>query len=286
MQRSSRKYTRLDCGLSSSLYMSCYSETCDHRPATTTTASAPLLDDKSSGGDVFYPIADPQSNVRFYIGSGLGGVGQKGDALEGEDGSLLDGSVRNPSRRLSNVSEASSAFDCLSQHSVFEEECLYGLQKMLTRTLNRQIPALMESTGSPVSLLGLADALPAIISDLLHLSEEEPYGVRGANLIVSLERQPPTSWAARNWIRKSSAQTRDSDTRKLVSSTHSFDSTSLGTIKICPETLTTFELLLTLREEQSLALFIKNWMSANIFKSKQTLVIKPQFSLVKRKLYR
>ena len=44
---------------------------------------------------MFYPIADPQSNVRFYIGSGLGGVGQKGDALEGEDGSLLDGSVRS-----------------------------------------------------------------------------------------------------------------------------------------------------------------------------------------------
>jgi len=285
MQRSSRKYTRLDCGLSSSLYMSCYSETCDHRPATT-TASAPLLDDKSSGGDVFYPIAAPQSDVRFYIGSGWGGVGQKGDVGESEDGSLLDGSVRNPSRRLSNVSEASSAFDCLSQHSVFEEECLYGLQKMLTRTLNRQIPALMESTGSPVSLLGLAEALPAIISDLLHLSEEEPYGVRGANLIVRLDRQPPTSWAARNWIRKSSAHARDSDTRKLVSSTHSFDSTSLGTIKICPETLTTFELLLTLREGQSLALLIKNWMSANIFKSKQTLVIKPQFSLVKRKLYR
>jgi len=285
MQRSSRKYTRLDCGLSSSLYMSCYSETCDHRPATT-TASAPLLDDKSSG-EVFYPIAAlPQSDVRFYIGSGSVGAGQKGDVAESEDGSLLDGSVRNPSRRLSNVSEASSAFDCLSQHSVFEEECLYGLQKMLTRTLNRQIPALMESTGSPLSLLGLADALPAIISDLLHLSEEEPYGVRGANLIVRLERQPSTSWAARNWIRKSSAQARDSDTRKLVSSTHSFDSTSLGTIKICPETLTTFELLLTLREEQSFALLIKNWMSANIFKSKQTLVIKPQFSLVKRKLYR
>ena len=59
-----------------------------------TWITAPLLDDKSSG-DVFYPIAAPQSDVRFYIGSGLGGVGQKGDVGESEDGSLLDGSVRS-----------------------------------------------------------------------------------------------------------------------------------------------------------------------------------------------
>ena len=45
---------------------------------------------------MFYPIAAlPQSDVRFYIGSGSVGAGQKGDVGESEDGSLLDGSVRS-----------------------------------------------------------------------------------------------------------------------------------------------------------------------------------------------
>jgi len=192
--------------------------------------------------------------------------------------------------------------------SCYEEECHFGLQKLLSHSLKEQAMSLFCSHfGAGTSVLGLTEVLPSVITQLLHLSEDEPYGIRGANLTLVLDR--PTSSSSRASSRKSSVMS-------TTSSSSSGNSTSsggggsgngscnaasvglnggnrnelaecdvLGTMKLCYETVTTFELILTLREGRNLAVSIRNWM-ANVFRSKQVVVIEPSFTLHKKKLYR
>jgi len=279
MQRSDRKFN--NCGLPSSLYLTCYPESLSenaHRAASNSSMAA-----GSSDNDVFHHseygghhrrgtaaaparmAVDKNANVgdesvKFYIGE------------DNEDG------LMEPSHT-----------DSLS---LYEEECQYGLQKVLTQSLNCQILGLLASNfGLSTSVIGLADVLPAIVNDLLHLAEDEPYGVRGANLIVQLDKSPQRQPASQATGRKSSVMSTTSSASvnssdELPHEPHPAETSLLGTLKLCTETVTTFELILTLREGKNLAVLIRNWMAANVFKSKQIVVIEPQFTLRKKKLYR
>lgn len=189
--------------------------------------------------------------------------------------------------------------------SIYEEECHFGLQKLLSHNLTEQVSSLFGCNfGSETSVLGLSEVLPSVIDELLHMCEDEPYGVRGANLTLVLERPRPrrrgttsvsTSSSSASSSRKSSVMSNSSGgssagkAAALDTDVNANNQANcplvLGSIKMCYETVTTFELILTLREGRNLAVSIRNWM-ANVFRSRQILVIEPNFHLLKRKLYR
>jgi hypothetical protein len=46
------------------------------------------------------------------------------------------------------------------------------------------------STTSLVAFLGLSSTLASAVNDILRLSEEEPYGIRGASIILKFRLDP------------------------------------------------------------------------------------------------
>merc|ERR1712029_241652 len=271
MLRSDRMFN--NCGLPSSLYLKCYPESLSENAHRAASNSSMLDNDvfhhSEYGGEhrgAGRTIQDKNAKtdgVKFYIG---------------EDEEVMGDSATPAVRQSDSL-------------SLYEEECQYGLQKVLTKSLNYQFLGLFASNfGLSTSVIGLTEVLPPIVNDLLHLSEDEPYGVRGANLIVRMDKSPG---AGRSSVRKSSVMSSTASSASVNSghsdenhSDHPLDTKILGTLKLCMETVTTFELILTLREGKNLAVLIRNWMAANVFKSKQIVVIEPQFTLRKKKLYR
>lgn len=264
-----------NCGLSSSVYQNCYSDSLADNARSASVCSIQTMEMSESECQ-----SDSKANyhrskeVTFYIGSTSGADEDMGHESE-ED-------------------------DC---GSCYEEECHFGLQKLLSHSLKEQAMSLFCSHfGVGTSVLGLTEVLPSVITQLLHLSEDEPYGIRGANLTLVLDR--PTSSSSRASSRKSSVMSTTSSRSSAGNGStassssgngNSFndnqhhnelsESNVLGTMKLCYETVTTFELILTLREGRNLAVSIRNWM-ANVFRSKQVVVIEPSFTLHKKKLYR
>jgi len=270
-----------NCGLSSSVYQTCYSDSLMDNARSASVCSIQTMEMSESES---HPAEKTTTNnnraagkeVTFYIGS-----------IEAADEDV----------EIEDESE-----DC---GSCYEEECHFGLQKLLSHSLKEQAMSLFCSHfGVGTSVLGLTEVLPSVITQLLHLSEDEPYGIRGANLTLVLDR--PTSSSSRASSRKSSVMSTTSSSSSAGNGNGSTASSSsgngngfndyqhhnelsesdvLGTMKLCYETVTTFELILTLREGRNLAVSIRNWM-ANVFRSKQVVVIEPSFTLHKKKLYR
>ena len=122
----------------------------------------------------------------------------------------------------------------------YEEECLLGLQKILTERLFNQLIHLLGNVGfdGPYSIVGLNELINKVVNQVLHFSEDEPYGVRGANMIVMLERPLQT----RSFARKSSVLSTTSSTSSTYDhfsddSRHETDLETLGHIKMCIKTV-------------------------------------------------
>ncbi|GLH02642.1 Uncharacterized protein GBIM_08615 [Gryllus bimaculatus] len=126
--------------------------------------------------------------------------------------------------------------------------------RALARRLERELRAAKSAHRLAAGEVLLpADLLPRVAREALRLSDPEPCGLRGCTLHVNLET---------------------GDTCRRVS-----------TIKLDSDTVSTFELYLTLRQDLSswhslLPQFLKNLTRGS------TVVISPRFSLDKKKLYR
>lgn len=154
-----------------------------------------------------------------------------------------------------------------------EEECLPGLSRLLKDNLMCQIKYLFG-----VEVGGLSKLMPSIVNQILFLAEDEPYGVRGANVVVDLERP--------FLARKSSTMSTTSSSTSIVSDgAGESDVINLGQVKMCKDTVTTFNLILTFKTERNVGVAIRNWM-ANLVRSKPVVVIESNFTLRKRRLYR
>jgi hypothetical protein len=99
-----------------------------------------------------------------------------------------------------------------------------------------------------------ADLLHRVSAEMIKLSEREPCGIRGCSLYIEFEDEPGNS-------------------RRIAS------------IKADPNTVSTFELYLTLKHDRSgwtsiLPQFLKNLARGS------TIMISPEFTLTKNKLYR
>ncbi len=123
-----------------------------------------------------------------------------------------------------------------------------------------------------VAILGLRRALDPAVHAMLRLAEDEPYGVRGANIFVQL------------------ASDDDNNDKKKDA-----PSVNLGSIVVDETTVSTFNLVLRLREVRSLfsVVQLRNWLGRWTRGSKwwkvgphRHVVISPHFQLKKEKLYR
>jgi len=160
--------------------------------------------------------------------------------------------------------------------------------KFLADQLESQVSELFQTAfGETYSLWALRRTLNLAIADLVNLSEEEPYGVKGANIIVKFSKLQDKPSNGKEQDSKMLKQRRSSSLSTSSISSDQFDAAeTLGNFQMCKNTVSTFELILSLKEEKrQLGLLIRNWLSP-LTGSKKVHVISPEFSLTKRKLYR
>ncbi|XP_022191088.1 protein charybde isoform X1 [Nilaparvata lugens] len=124
----------------------------------------------------------------------------------------------------------------------------------LTRRLEEELRAAKTAQLSCGEVLLPADLLPRIARDVIRMAENEPCGLRGCTLFINFGTEE--------------------ECRRI------------GTIKCDPNTVSTFELFLTLTQDAKstwhsiLPQFIKNLTKGG------TIMISPAFELEKKKLYR
>ena len=94
-------------------------------------------------------------------------------------------------------------------------------------------------------LLGLRRAMDLVVHHALSLAEDEPYGVRGATIFLRIdedEDKPKASGAAAGGQHPA------------------VEGKSLGAIIVDVATVSTFNLVLVLREERPFSVALKNWL--------------------------
>ncbi|KAK6626633.1 hypothetical protein RUM43_003577 [Polyplax serrata] len=134
-----------------------------------------------------------------------------------------------------------------------EDEGDTSVTQALARRLEDELRAAKSAQLACGEVLLPSDLLPRIARDVIRMAENEPCGLRGCTLFISFEA---------------------SDVHRKIS-----------TIKCDPQTVSTFELYLTLKQDSSswhslLPQFLKNLTRGG------TIVISPGFTLEKKKLYR
>ncbi|KAJ9591960.1 hypothetical protein L9F63_001472 [Diploptera punctata] len=128
-----------------------------------------------------------------------------------------------------------------------------GATEALARRLEEELRAAKSAQLSCGEVLLPSDLLPRVARDVLNMAENEPCGLRGCTLFINFET--------------------DQMCRRI------------GTIKCDPNTVSTFELSLTLKQDSStwhslLPQFLKNLTKGG------TIMISQGFTLEKKKLYR
>lgn len=213
-----------DCGLSSSVYQRCYPESLARKASL---CSIQTLDGNSENN----PMWRRDSCHQWYPSGACQGC------------STAECQAWNEPRDHDQVG------CCL------EEECAYGLIHLLTEKLEKQAQHLFGTLyGRDLKPLGLRNTLEIAAGHILHLSEDEPYGIRGAKLILKFK-------------------------------SHKGDERTLGVIAMDSATVSTFELVLVLQEERQLGVSLRNWLG-QITGAAQALLLSQHYSLKKRRLYR
>lgn len=127
------------------------------------------------------------------------------------------------------------------------------IQALSTR-LQSELRAAKSRHLSCTEVLLPADLLHRVANEMVLMSEKEPCGIRGCSLFIEFEDEP-------------------SNTRRIAS------------IQVDSNTVSTFELYLTLKQDRSgwtsmLPQFLKNLARSS------TIMISPEFKITKNKLYR
>lgn len=179
--------------------------------------------------------------------------------------------------------------DDFGVYSYDTQESLESVKSCLADRLETKILEIIKDTyQEEFSTWALRNTMNFVIPDLIRLSEDEPYGVKGANIILKFSKlqdkhdghQSPSKFSK---LRRSSNISSCS-----TSSEHDgFEgAVTIGDFKICNDTVSTFELVLILKEEKrDLGQSIRNWLS-HLTGSKKINEVSSEFSLTKRKLYR
>lgn len=149
------------------------------------------------------------------------------------------------------------------------------LHEMLTDRLYEQVDSLLRCSSyfcHPTDFV--QRLLRATLSDAVHhilrLSEDEPYGVRGATIVVRIKDADVGDGGNKGSGGGSSG----------AGGVH-----TVGNIAVDKDTVSTFRLILVLEEQKRLGVSIKNWLHL-LTGSRPDRVIGPRFTLRKEKLYR
>ncbi|TRY70939.1 hypothetical protein TCAL_05934 [Tigriopus californicus] len=137
----------------------------------------------------------------------------------------------------------------------------FELHEFLTDRLEEQVAYLIRVSHQErggLAFVGLHTTLTEAVHDILHMSEDEPYGVRGATVILKMREQ---------------TNGRESER-------------SLGVIAVDNNMVSTFRLTLILKEEKRLGVTFKNWLVEQFTGGKKELVISGQYEVRKEQLYR
>jgi len=143
----------------------------------------------------------------------------------------------------------------------FEKKRLAGLMKILSRTMKQVLfsCAKVLDLGSHTTISLSIPVMNHILNQMVILAEQEPYGVKGGTLVVMFS--PPST------------------------SPTSPAPVKIGRFPFNPNTVSTFELHLTLQRNCSFKVKLANFVRKMQGKTMK-LVLSENFSLEKKKLYR
>uniref|UniRef100_A0A8D9EFZ7 Protein scylla n=1 Tax=Cacopsylla melanoneura TaxID=428564 RepID=A0A8D9EFZ7_9HEMI len=141
-------------------------------------------------------------------------------------------------------------YEAFQQEEIDDSACIF-----LSNRLEQELRAAKSAQLACGEVLLPSDLLPNVARDILRLAEVEPYGLKGCTLFINFET--------------------DQECRKIA------------TLTCDPNTVSTFELYLTLRQD-----FRHSWHSLlpqflkNLTKGGSTIMISRGFTLEKKRLYR
>jgi hypothetical protein len=206
-----------------------------------------------------------------------------------EETTKMNNNFFEPPKDDEDDNDNDSDSDDFGVYSYDTQESLESVKSCLADRLETKILEIIKDTyQEEFSTWALRNTMKFVIPDLIRLSEDEPYGVKGANIILKFSKlqdkhdghQSPSKFSK---LRRSSNISSCS-----TSSEHDgFEgAVTIGDFKICNDTVSTFELVLILKEEKrDLGQSIRNWLS-HLTGSKKINEVSSEFSLTKRKLYR
>lgn len=154
-----------------------------------------------------------------------------------------------------NESSQSSLSDSDCSNFSYEEEYAPHLRRIIVKKLGKRIRELSERIGLEIRFNSDTNPLTGAVDDILKLSENEPYGIKGACVLI-----------------------------KIKSLKH--DEFNLGTVPMDHSTICTFKIVLTLKETSKMSLSIKNWIGFVVKGEKPVHLIGSQYEVKKMKLYR
>jgi len=157
-------------------------------------------------------------------------------------------------RRSSQFSDIVPYLDEETQDALYyqdEDESTFTNVPLLSLKLEKEISYLFPPS---TILIGLLQTLKKVSAHLLDISDNEPYGVKGAKVILKI---------------KYSNGTED----------------TLGSFAVDPNTVSTFEITLTLKQESQFGTSLRSWLGS-LTNGTKTMQISPHYTITLVDLYR
>lgn len=169
-------------------------------------------------------------------------------------------SFNNTTRRSSQLSDVFPYLDEETQDAVFyqepEEEYEFILDSapLLAQKMEKEITHLFHKKNSgPTELVGLMDTMNKLSCHLLELSDNEPYGIKGARVILKLRNL--------NGIEE-----------------------VVGSFMLDPNTVSTFEMTVLLEQGNQFSTSLRSWFG-QITNGTKSIQIGTRYSIRKKDLY-
>jgi len=142
-----------------------------------------------------------------------------------------------------------------TQDAVFyqeEDESTFESVSLLAQKLEKEINHLFQNK-SPTVLVGLMSTTKQVASHLIELSDNEPYGVKGARVILKFR-------------------------------TLNGEEQTMGSFLLDPNTMSTFEITVVLQQGQQFGTALRSWFGL-ITNGTKSVQVGPHYSLRKKDLY-
>ncbi|TDG44419.1 hypothetical protein AWZ03_009168 [Drosophila navojoa] len=204
------------------------------------------------------PVASSSSNGSSSSrGQNTHSIKHKQQASSSSSGSKKTKSNSHPMSSSSSSSSSSSTPYSNTYSSQYEDElpdCCDVDMAAVDELSNGLLDKLREAKACHLTCTEVSlpcDLTPNIAADIIRVSEKEPCGIRGCTIYIEFEDEPQNS-------------------RRIAS------------LKVDPETVSTFEVYLTLRQDhRGWAALLPQFMKSLA----RTITISPEYTITKHKLY-